>query len=171
MEPTEGRPEQLPLRFDRGLAPLVLLFGVSQLRVSAWSPFQSRAMGRQLEETQAVDKKWFLVIVIALTFGIPQAIEAQRQTPPSQVEDKDVKQRLAEIEQKLEGLVKEVGKQGTKRPEASDERAKLIDRRFSDVERRLSDVERKLSNFLHKWGRIKRHCILFREGLVTASAS
>ena len=66
------------------LVPLVLLFGVPQLRISAWSPFQSRAMGRQLIGDTSRDKKWFFVGVIALTFGIPRAIEAQRQTPPSQ---------------------------------------------------------------------------------------
>ena len=103
-----------------------------------------------------MDKKWVFVGVIALAIGVPRAIEAQRQVPPAQVEDNDARRRIVEIEQKLEMLAKAMDKQGTKRPEASEEKARLVERRLSDMEQRLSDVERKLSNFLREWERIKR---------------
>ena len=103
-----------------------------------------------------MNRRWVFVGMIALAVGIPRAIEAQRQTPRAQVEDKGTEQRLAAIERKLERLAGAMEKQGTKRIEGSNEKARLVERRLSDVERRLSDLERKLSNFLREWERFKR---------------
>jgi len=103
-----------------------------------------------------MNRRWVFAGMIALAVGIPRAIEAQRQTPRVPVEDKGTEQRLAAIERKLEMFARAVDKQGTKRIEGGDEKARLVDRRLSDVERRLSDVERKLSGFLREWERFKR---------------
>ncbi len=103
-----------------------------------------------------MDKRWVFAGMIVLAIGIPRAIEAQRQAPRVPVEDKGTEGRLAEFERKLEALARAMEKQGSKRIEVSDEKARLVERRLSDVERRLSDLERKLSNFLREWERFKR---------------